>query len=331
MGTRSVAPVVPIDGYDPLEALARGDSRLLDHVAHQNVSNILKSYTGTYDLFSEAIQNAMDAIQKKSQDASSSAASYSPRIWVHISLRDKSVTVVDNGIGMTEEQFKMCFTPNVSFKRDLGLRGQKGVGATFLAYGYNYIKLQSKQGEQACGAVLRGGRQWAEDRSSRILRPRFEAVAFDCAELAQLESGTSVQVAITGGSERPKQLDWQGARTARQWFDVLRIKTPLGGVYLTTPPFRPVVSITVTDTLGTTTAHQADSAEYCYPHEILDLKAKDLEEIERKLDSLPGDPTSKMRALPDEFKRLDCVFAIWDDESITDSASTLGLKSLRNL
>src|SRR5438270_5238775 len=104
---------VSIHGYDPLEGVTAGNPNLLDSVAHRNVVNILKSYTGFYDLFAEAIQNALDAIQRK---AAATNVGYTPRVWVNIDLQTKAVELVDNGIGMTEEEFKLCFTPNVSFK-----------------------------------------------------------------------------------------------------------------------------------------------------------------------------------------------------------------------
>ena len=55
-----------IHGYDPLDSITAGDRKLLDSVAHRNVVNILKSYTGFYDLFAEAIQNGLDAVERRS-------------------------------------------------------------------------------------------------------------------------------------------------------------------------------------------------------------------------------------------------------------------------
>jgi hypothetical protein len=141
---------------------------------------------------------------------------------------------------MNEQEFKLCLRPNVSFKRQADLRGHKGVGATFLAYGYSYIRLQSKQKGNEVSAVLRQGRQWAEDESGTIPRPKFEAVPFKVPELANEDSGTSIEIIVgkTTG-ERPKNLGWIGAQTAELWLIVLRIKTPLGGVYLRTTSFSP--------------------------------------------------------------------------------------------
>ena len=65
-----------------------------------------------------------------------------------------------------------------SFKLQTEYRGHKGVGATFLAYGFSFLKLQSKQEDVSFAAVLRQGRAWAEDSSGSIPRPKFEEIEF---------------------------------------------------------------------------------------------------------------------------------------------------------
>lgn len=321
---------MPIDGYDPLESLGQSDTDLLQDVAHRNIVNILRSYTGFYDLFSETLQNGIDAIEAKYRAVSKgSGTSYDPRLWIVVNLKERAVRVTDNGIGMTEEQFKVCFAPNVSFKRGQNLRGQKGVGATFLAYGFSFVKLQTKQVSTTLAAVLRGGRQWAEDESGHIPRPKLEQVEFSVPEIQSDSTGSSIEIRIGDAlGEKPKQLDWQGASTAAQWCDVLRIKTPMGAVYLKTPPFQYAVNLTVIDVNGTTTTLNISSAEYYYPHEIPKIKVKDLDDVRKKLASIPGDPQTQQRKLGDDYKRLNCIFAIWGPEDILNTEGSLGAPSL---
>src|ERR1700745_3296210 len=216
-------------GYDPLDSLATASDHLLSEVAHRNIVNILKSYTGCYNIFSEALQNAIDALEQKSNASQISGSPYEPTLQIEVDLVNRSVRVTDKGVGMAEPQFKRCFTPNVSFKKDLQLRGQKGVGATFLAYGFSYVQLCSKQNGVELAATLRGGRLWAEDQTGSVSRPRFEDAPFDVPALASEETGTSIRIVLGNApGERPQKLDWQGATTALQWLDVLRVKTPLG-------------------------------------------------------------------------------------------------------
>lgn len=238
-----------LNGLDPLSLLSKQQdnseqiNEVLIEAAKGTVSNILKSYTGFFDILSEPIQNSLDSTQKRSRDEKEK---YSPKIWIEISLKDNHVRITDNGTGMTTEEFKYCLTPNVSFKKGQNLRGSKGVGATFIAYGFNYLSLQSKKDNTTNSIVLRGGRMWVEDSSNKIERPKFQLAKFNCEELDSEKSGTSIQIKISGhGGEKPKQLDWHGATNAEQWFDILRVVTPLGGIYLKSESYKPNVTIKV--------------------------------------------------------------------------------------
>jgi len=186
---------VKISGFDPLcsglPAIEGGNKESIGNILESSikstVNNILKSYTGYFDIFSEMIQNSMDSTQKK---FIAKGNSYIPRLWIYIDLKQKSIRLVDNGIGMNLEEFLLCFRPNVSFKRGDNLRGNKGVGATFLAYGFNYISLQTKNNGCFFSSILRQGRQWVDDTSDRIPRPLLEEQKFDVPELLNEESGT---------------------------------------------------------------------------------------------------------------------------------------------
>jgi hypothetical protein len=223
---------------------------------------------------------------------------------------------------MEEDQFKYCLRPSVSFKKQADLRGHKGVGATFLAYGFSFMKLQSKRNGSALAAILRQGRQWAEDSSRTIPRPKFEAVEFSVPEIANETSGTAVEIIIGSSSgERPRDLSWLGARTAEQWFDVLRIKTPLGGVYLTSSKFTPSVTIRVRASDKEVTDLTSNRAEYYYPHEIPNLKVQSLRDVSAAADKISGDSQTKLLKLDPAFKRLHCVYDIWNKEEVLNSDS----------
>ena len=311
-----------IDGLDPLaadESQAGSIAEVLEDASKRVVYNILKSYTGYFDVFSELLQNSLDAVeQRKSKES----AGYQPKIWINIDIPECRVRVVDNGIGMGEREFKYCLRPSVSFKQQADLRGHKGVGATFVAYGFGFLKLQSKQGSSKLAAILRQGRQWAEDNSKTIPRPKFEAVEFNVPELDAEPSGTGAEL-IVGQSvgERPRNLGWLGAQSAEQWYTLLRIKTPLGGVYLRTPPFKPKVIIRVRSADKVETNFETDRAEYFYPHEIPNLKTQSVRDITKALDAIPGDSSTKYTKLGNEYKRLDCLWDIWDKDEILSEDS----------
>ncbi len=275
-----------------------------------------------FDLFSEVLQNSLDAVQLRQR---LEGASYKPHIWISIDIPDRVVRITDNGIGMSEEQFKYCLRPNVSFKQNIDLRGHKGVGATFLAYGFSFLKLQSKKDGTEVAAVLRSGRQWAEDNSGTVPRPKLEEVPFEVSELSLESSGTSVQITVgKNADERPKDLGWIGARTADQWYDVLRIQTPLGGIYLSSAPFYPTVTVSVKSPEKTVTEITRGRAEYYYPHEIPNIKAQSLRDTKSAADAIQGDSDTKMLKLSAEFKRLQCIYEIWTkDEILSDGSDFL--------
>jgi hypothetical protein len=312
-----------IDGFDPLTAedstTDASIDAVLDDARKRVVYNFLKSYTGYYDIFSEMLQNSLDAVQQRQQKE---GLKFQPRIWVNLDIPSGRVRVVDNGVGMSEREFKYCLRPSVSFKKQADLRGHKGVGATFLAYGFSFLKLQTKQARAEIAAILRQGRQWAEDNSGTVPRPKFEGAEFNIPELDSESSGTAAEIIIgQSPGERPRNLGWVGAQTAQQWYTVLRIKTPLGGVYLSTPPFKPKIQIRVRSSEKVDTIFETDRAEYFYPHEIPDLKVQSLHDITRALDSISGDSTTKFTKLQAEYKRLDCIYEVWNKDEILREGS----------
>jgi hypothetical protein len=80
---------------------------------------------------------------------------------------------------MNINQVRYCFRPSVSFKSRKDSRGHKGVGATFLAYGFTNIHLSTKHSGESTSVCLSGGREWAEDPSGSHTRPKLEATPFD--------------------------------------------------------------------------------------------------------------------------------------------------------
>jgi len=305
-----------IHGFDPLSVALGSESataELLSQQTKRYIQSILRSYTGYYDVFSELTQNAIDALERRSLNGDK----FSPELWITIDIPNSTITVIDNGVGMSEEEFKLCLAPSISFKTDGKLRGQKGVGATFLAYGFTFIKLQSKRQGIALGAILRQGRAWAEDNADTIPRPTLEEIEFSVPELSAEASGTAVQVVVgKTPSERPKDLTWMGAQSASQWLDILRLKTPIGGVYLSRPAFRYKTNVTVISSGGEKTTAVGGNVEYYYPHEMPNQKVQAVSDIASAISKIEGDSQTKFSRVSGEFKRLDAVYEVWDAESI---------------
>lgn len=305
-----------IDGFDPLASTSAGDASLalLEDANRRIVLNILKSYTGYFDVFNELVQNALDAVERKQSEA---VDSYQPKVWISIDLQNRHIRVTDNGVGMGLEEFKYFVRPNVSFKKQRETRGHKGVGASFLAFGFSAIRIQTKKSHEEFSATLRQGRQWAEDRTNSIPRPKFEIIKTFSEEIVPEDSGTAIEVVL--GNEpgvRPKDLGWLGAHSADTWAEVLRIKTPVGGVYLETSAFTPKVDVTVVDLDGTISRVEMQKPEYYYPHEFPSFKSESVGGIESALSKIQGSPDERFTKLGSQFKRLSCLYEVYHKDDL---------------
>jgi hypothetical protein len=135
------------------------------------------------------IQNALDAVEKRSAE---NAKGYEPSVTITIDVSANAVSVTDNGCSMNLQPFKRFLKLNFSFKDGPATRVSKSVGATYLAFGFNYLHLATKPGPGTVYAgVLRDGRTWLDDTKGIIPRPTVEPLAISSTELDNFDQGTS--------------------------------------------------------------------------------------------------------------------------------------------
>lgn len=296
--------------FDPLEFKnANGNDAALGALKRE-IENILSSYVGWYDPFAELIQNALDAVEARSaqEKAAGTAETYTQKISIIIDLIDNALTVTDNGIGLDKEKFEQFLAPNFSFKSGK-TRGHKGVGATYVAYGFNYMRISTKvPGFEASGRIV-GARNWL--REGRGSNPKIEPdeSAIPDPGFCDLDRGVSITVRFDDQTH-PKRLDWIKADTAMKWSKILAVKTGLGSI-IADPGL--AVSISVRSPAGET-HFSPEGTKYLWLHDAAGKTAKvrDLIDAARATFERYG----AGRALPDRFRNLDFIFDSWTSEEL---------------
>lgn len=303
-----------IEAFDPLEESDYDVEGAALRAKKRMIKNVLNCYVGWYDPFCELIQNALDAVDKIS-----GIAGYEPQIQIIINLRDNCITVVDNGVGFSKEHFKSFLAPNYSFKDgDKNLRGRKGVGATYLAYAFNYLRVITKNDEFSAQFVMKNGRKWA-DSDELENRPRMvkDDDAIDNSFFENENHGTLMTIRCDGDSY-PADLSWQGLSDAESWAKVLRVKTALGEI---TVKSKAEVLIACIDKAGNRTEHKLCNSTYLMIDELVN-KSVNIDDIMKWRDER-YEKNLDLNALPTKFKNLDGVYGIWDADNLIKKITTL--------
>jgi len=223
------------------------------------------------------------------------------------------LSITDNGIGFTEDQFRSFLAPNVSFKRQEN-RGNKGVGASYLAYGFNFLQIGTKNPNYEFIGSLKDGREWVEDETGTVSRPKVTEDTEPLHDIFQnIDQGATFTLKLIGQYIRPSRLNWLGASTAEQWQAILRIKTPLGGIYIESEQPRIACDLSVIDESGIETTLGFNECEYLYPHKVIGASV-DLQQIRLAQQKLlkRGIDVSK---LPAKFFKLNGIFCYWNTDA----------------
>jgi len=283
-------------------------------IAKTNLRGILDSYHGDWDFLIELVQNAVDALDLKFSDTTSQNIE-KPEVEITINQNAGSIRVSDNGIGMDAEMAKLVLCPNYTNKPysksqagKRSLRGHKGVGLTFLAFGFNLLRYCSKKENQFFSAEISGGRHWLDSENSSE-PPKVNPSGY-CPEFLEGRlSGTSVEVVVGNDFFQRVNLNWLG------WHYIIRCLTAAG--YCDINGLLPwnkdaVVSLKVIDSGGmlmTPPDGYSDQLplEYFYPDAV--LKSCDLDAYFVKYAERTEPPTS-------EKGKYEALHIRWDTDKI---------------
>ena len=305
------------ESWDPLED-TKADHGILSAAQKRQIQNILKSYTGYYDVFAELIQNALDAVERRIEEGDTN---YVPSVWIQIDIKEGKISVTDNGCGMDETEFRQFLRPNFSFKDANINRGNKGVGATYLAYGFNHLEIATKTRDRTYSGVIRRGREWVEDSTDSIPNPKVEIVNSSSGYFNDIDRGASMSVKLEGVSIRPNDLSWIGAKTAEQWLAILRVVSPLGGVYTSGEQPLPIKAIIeVTDMSGDVTKALLDGPRFLYPKDVLNNVPDLREYLEWRRDRV--NKNLSISVTPNKFSKVNGLWGEWSTDDILDDTST---------
>lgn len=307
--------------WDPLTLDQEINTDILASAKKREIKNILKSYVGFFDPFAELIQNAMDAVDRRKEDGST----YNKKIIIEINIDENSLIVTDNGIGFQESQLKHFLAPNISFKTGGKTRGNKGVGATYLAYGFNYLGFETKTIDYSASGVIQGGREWVEDNDGVVSRPLIKTDFDKIERLSNIDRGSSFKLLFGGEHSRPKNLNWIKATTAQQWKYLLLTKTPLGMISQEGTRSDVIFDVKVICE-KTITSLLNENALYVYPNKELShiVKCKDIIEAQAKAVASNKDVQKALS----KFQKKN---AVYDEYSTNDLLGLVTEADMQNL
>lgn len=304
--------------FDPLEFKNTLVSAAALGALKREIDNILSSYVGWYDPFCELIQNSLDAVEARVELERSAGtdATYQPHIYIRIDLDDNCLTVTDNGIGLDKDKFEQFLAPNFSFKSGGKTRGHKGVGATYVAYGFNYMRISSRlPGFTASGRITRA-RDWLKSVSDTA-NPKVEPDDSPLADpiFDQIDRGVSITVRFDANTH-PKRLDWIQATNAETWTKILLIKTGLGSA-ITDESIKVDISVVHN---GKTTTKRLNGTGYLWLHTTSSKKTtvRDLFTAEETSFRKYGIG----RRLADKYQNLDFVHDSWTAAEVEELLKT---------
>lgn len=234
--------------------------------------NILDSYSHTWDILAESLQNSVDAIEQSAKANPSPVA----LIQVVFNAYLRSIEVSDTGVGMSADQVMSVLAPHQGFKRGMGLRGEKGVGLSFIMFMSNRFRIETCNGQETISLEIHRANDWANGTESQPLT--FVNVTTTAPQTFQGSStytriwAEQIPVAKDSGEDIFEY-------TKPRLIYVLRSRTALGNTHpLFKSEERPAVDIRVQLRYIDTTGKQGKFEDVPYSFQAPDsfLKAKDV-------------------------------------------------------
>lgn len=311
------------ESFDPLmESSEETASEAFQHIL---VREIIGSYHSNYDVFAETVQNAVDAVEERyyslredagNKDEADVVFTYEPKIWVTVDLKQNEIQICDNGTGMDFETFQKSLSPAFSGKdikkiigKKMHFRGHKGMGLTFLAYGFNKMRLSTKTDHDTFVGEMKDGRNWVKSPDNES-KPQCNPSIEPSEIFNEISTGTCVTVRCDSES-RPKKLS-QLARSFSEWECIFRTLTAIGYVDINGDgdEFRKRTSIELR-IINTDNSEKTGNInfDYLYPHTAQGFRFLDL----KKYHSEHAEQTS----IPKKHRNAyDGLYRVWNRDEL---------------
>ena len=128
--------------------------------------NILDTYSNTWDILAESLQNSVDAIEQNVSGNPNAIRLI--QLVFNASLR--SIEISDTGIGLSSDQVMKVLVPHQGFKRGKGLRGEKGLGLSFIMFSTNRFRIETCDGEHTISLEIHQANNWVNGTESNALK-----------------------------------------------------------------------------------------------------------------------------------------------------------------
>lgn len=306
-------PAETFTSFNPLDIKLSSDhSDVTKRALMREIKNILGSYVGRYDAFCELVQNSLDAVETR--QANDPHPTYKPRVEVFINIDANTLTVSDNGIGLEEDEYRLFLAPNYSFKDDDGpTRGRKGVGATYLAYGFDYMRASTKTPNFNAAGEIKGARTWVHSKTDSTSFPLVvadtknkETPFFD-----SVDRGVSVTVGFNENTTL-RELRWLKAYKASTWMKILSVKTAIGAV----TPKKNIEIIVRVLANGVETTDVRQEIGYLWLHDF-GKKPMNISTL-RKVADDSYNRYGAGRRLAAKYYALDLLYGTWEAAELAD-------------
>lgn len=261
-----------LEGYSFLKRVVDDD------LLRSSAQNILDSYGHAWDVLAESLQNAVDAVEQHALMDPNCVK----RIKIGFNCRTREIEVSDTGIGISKQELLEIMTPGKSLKRGINptLRGEKGVGLSFLVFISNRFRIETCDGTATVSLEIRDAANWVRD--SAFTQPCFTNVKVEKA-LKYEGSTRYTRIWVGGISDRPESGEDVFGFTKHRLIHLLRTKTAIGHtapVFYNRPPDCDIrVTLKYTDTDGI--SESEDQVEYRYATPDSYLKSSEVVEWDR--------------------------------------------------